>query len=142
MFINRPRGTTIIYLLFRFLNKVFSSISFNSNALAIVKAFRPYLIIQTVDNYIKTKDAEGLLEFTLFIFGVLIIENHNVWEANWTVIITIIGWVALLKGILLLAFPTKLDFFKSKFSNDSFLKLLTPLVLLFGLIFLYLGFMS
>jgi len=80
--------------------------------------------------------------FIAIVFGVLIIENHNVWEANWTVIITIIGWIALLKGILLLAFPTKLDFFKSIFSSDSFLKLLAPLVLIFGLLFLYLGFMG
>lgn len=80
--------------------------------------------------------------FIAIVFGVLIIENHNVWEPNWTVIITLIGWIALLKGILLLAFPTKLDFFKSKFVSDSFLKILAPSVLIFGLIFLYLGFMG
>lgn len=80
--------------------------------------------------------------FIAIVFGVLIIENHNIWKTNWTVIITITGWIALLKGILLLAFPTKLNFLESKFSNDSFLKLLAPLVLVFGLIFLYLGFIS
>ena len=69
--------------------------------------------------------------FIAIVFGVLIIENHNVWEPNWTVIITLIGWIALLKGILLLAFPTKLDFFKSKFLSDSFIKILAPSVLIF-----------
>ncbi len=80
--------------------------------------------------------------FIAIVFGVLIIENHNIWEANWTVIITIIGWIALLKGISLIAFPTKLGIFQSIFTNDLFLKFLAPLVLLFGLIFLCLGFMS
>ncbi len=80
--------------------------------------------------------------FIAIVFGVLIIENHNIWEANWTVIITIIGWIALLKGILLLVFPTKLNFLKSTFSSDSFLKLLAPLVLVFGLLFLFLGYVN
>jgi ATP-binding cassette subfamily B multidrug efflux pump len=65
----------------------FATATFTAISLAIVTAFRPYLIIQTVDNYIKTKDAEGLLEFTLFIFGVLIIEVllhlSFIYIANW-----------------------------------------------------------
>lgn len=55
--------------------------------LAIITALRPYLIIQTVDNYIKTKDAEGLLDYTLFIFSVLLIEVllhlSFIYIANW-----------------------------------------------------------
>lgn len=44
------------------------------------------------------------------IIGFIIISNHNIWTNNWTVIITIIGWVALIKGIVLLAFPTTTRF--------------------------------
>ncbi len=55
--------------------------------LAIITALRPYLIIQTVDNYIKTKDAEGLLDYTIFIFSVLLIEVllhlSFIYIANW-----------------------------------------------------------
>ena len=55
--------------------------------LAIITALRPYLIIQTVDNYIKTKDAEGLLDYTLFIFSILLIEVllhlSFIYIANW-----------------------------------------------------------
>ena len=97
---------------------------------------------ETISNLFENSGYLIIGGFIAIVFGVFIIENHNIWEANWTVIISIIGWIALLKGILLLAFPTKLDFLKSMFSNDLFLKLLTPLVLVFGLIFLYLGFMS
>lgn len=38
-----------------------------SISLAIVAAIRPYLIIETVDNYITGKDPEGLHLYTLFI---------------------------------------------------------------------------
>lgn len=106
--------------------------------LMVNKAFYKEAIIKLFEN------TEYLIlgGFIAIVFGILIIENHNIWEINWTVIITIIGWIALLKGILLLIFPTKLNFFKSIFSSDSFLKLLAPLVLVFGLLFLYLAFVN
>lgn len=74
------------------------------------------------------------------IFGLLIIENHNYWVKNWTVLITIIGWIALIKGIFLLAFPRSLNFFKPMFKTKYLTKFLTPLTILFGLVFAYFGF--
>jgi hypothetical protein len=79
--------------------------------------------------------------FMAIIFGLLIIENHNYWVKNWTVIITIIGWIALVKGIFLLAFPRSLNFFKPMLTSEYFTKFLTPLVIIFGLIFAYFGFL-
>ena len=74
------------------------------------------------------------------IVGILITQYHNHWDKNWTVIITIIGWIALVKGIFLLAFPKIMKFYKPFFSSDGLYKVLTPCVLIFGLIFAYFGF--
>jgi hypothetical protein len=38
-------------------------------------------------------------------FGLLIVLFHNVWVWNWPVIITIFGWMGLIKGIWLIFFP-------------------------------------
>ena len=46
--------------------------------------------------------AYGLMSLILGITSVLL---HNVWELNWHVLITIFGWLALLKGIIVLAWP-------------------------------------
>lgn len=46
--------------------------------------------------------AYGLMSLILGITSVLL---HNVWELNWHVVITIFGWLALLKGIIVLAWP-------------------------------------
>ena len=77
--------------------------------------------------------------FVAIILGVYIIEKSFNWQDNWTIIITIIGWIALIKGIILIAFPT---FIGAKFSN-FFTKINTSylgvLLLLFGLVFWYLG---
>lgn len=74
------------------------------------------------------------------IIGFIIVRHHNIWEKNWTVIITIIGWIALVKGILLLAFPSSTKLFKPLFNNGNLTKILAPLVLIFGLVFAYFGF--
>ena len=44
----------------------------------------------------------GLLTITV---GFIMVTFHNVWVMGWTVIITIFGWSALIKGILILMFP-------------------------------------
>lgn len=101
-------------------------------------------------NYYK-KEIPKLLENTAYlilggfmaiIVGILIIDNHNYWVKNWTIVITLIGWIALLKGILLLAFPTLVKVYKPLFNSESFYKILGPLVLIFGLIFTYLGYFN
>jgi hypothetical protein len=80
--------------------------------------------------------------FLAIIIGSVIIENHNFWVKNWTVVITIIGWIALIKGIVLIAFPTKMTIYKPLFENKSFFKILIPCIIIFGLIFIYFGFFS
>lgn len=44
----------------------------------------------------------GLLALLL---GLLIVAFHNVWEWGWPVIITIIGWASILKGVVRIVAP-------------------------------------
>jgi len=37
--------------------------------------------------------------------GVAIVNAHNVWEPDWRLIVTILGWLLVLRGIMLLVFP-------------------------------------
>ena len=46
-----------------------------------------------------------LAGFITVIIGLLIVTYHNRWTKNWTVLITILGWLALVKGIFLITFP-------------------------------------
>jgi hypothetical protein len=55
----------------------------------------------------------GLLDNTIFLLfagflevvGMFIVSYPNVWKYDKTVIVTIIGWIALLKGVYLLVSP-------------------------------------
>jgi uncharacterized membrane protein len=42
--------------------------------------------------------------FTLLI-GFLMVSTHNIWRADWTLIITIFGWLGFIKGVWLLLLP-------------------------------------
>ena len=51
--------------------------------------------------------------------GLSIVLNHNVWAADWRIIITLLGWMATLAGISRLMFPDSVrrmgaDMFKSE----------------------------
>jgi hypothetical protein len=43
--------------------------------------------------------------FLLFVVGVAIVRVHNVWAAGWPLIITVLGWLCILGGVVRLWFP-------------------------------------
>jgi hypothetical protein len=41
----------------------------------------------------------------LFVAGIAIVRVHNVWVGGWPVLVTVLGWVAVLSGLFTDAFP-------------------------------------
>lgn len=41
-----------------------------------------------------------------FLIGMALVLHHNLWVADWRVMITIIGWMALFKGMVRILLPT------------------------------------
>lgn len=46
--------------------------------------------------------------FLLFVAGLAIVRAHNRWEGGWPVLVTVVGWLALLGGLSRILFPTRL----------------------------------
>ena len=69
-----------------------------------VLSFNPRRVKQIVDNL---QDARFLIILSLFaiIIGLLNVLAHNVWEANIKLLVTLFGWLALIKGVILFTFP-------------------------------------
>jgi hypothetical protein len=62
--------------------------------------------LHDVKHLIVENRAFGLTYGFLSLFlGLASVLLHNVWELNWHVLITIFGWLALIKGILVIAWP-------------------------------------
>ena len=72
--------------------------------------------------------------------GLLIVLHHNVWTADWTLLITLLGWAAVLKGGLILVFPGLMtDQFSRLSANTSLTTVAGVTAMLFGL---FLGWFS
>lgn len=46
--------------------------------------------------------------FINFVLGLLLVLYHNVWVSSWVVIITVVGWIMLVKGVTLLLIPKQM----------------------------------
>lgn len=47
----------------------------------------------------------NLTGLVMLVVGLLIVVDHNIWIPDWPVIITIIGWILLLQGLMRLFVP-------------------------------------
>jgi uncharacterized membrane protein HdeD (DUF308 family) len=90
------------------------------------------------DDFTKSSGLTFISGFMTLIAGVALVEFHNFWVKDWTVLVTIIGWACLLKGLMLMVYPKYLSTFKSVYKNNKFLGLL---LVVLGLVFGYFGFL-
>lgn len=73
--------------------------------------------------------------------GYLIVAFHNTWTWDLSVIITVLGWLALIKGIIILLLPkTMIAFSKAIMQKPKFIKIEAIAVTILGLAFSFLGF--
>ena len=74
-------------------------------------------------------------------FGLFILNFNNAWTADWTVIITIIGWLSVVKGVLLIVFPNVyLQFTNWMRMGDAMMRYMGIIYLLLGLFLTFKGF--
>ena len=83
-----------------------------------------------------------LTGFITVIIGLLIVSYHNRWTKNWTILITILGWIAILKGVFLIAFPQFVKGLSERMFTGLGLRIFPYAALCLGLLFAYFGFVS
>lgn len=123
-----------------------------AHSIFLAKAFSIYFIVMSLamlfnrryflEAAIETVTQKGLdllSSLFTFILGILLVLYHNVWVANWTVIITLLAWITLLKGIVRLLIPTSIEKTISLYDNNIFFYIVTLFILLLGV---YLGCVS
>jgi uncharacterized membrane protein len=78
--------------------------------------------------------------FITFVIGITMVLAHNVWAKDWQVIVTLLGWISLIKGLTLLFCPKSLVKFAKKMENASYLPFALIIGVFIGLAVTYLGF--
>ncbi|SFS59664.1 hypothetical protein [Lutibacter maritimus] len=100
----------------------------------LILSFNPKRIVQIIRD-LKDQKFVIITSFIAIIIGLLNILFHNIWENNWTVIITLIGWLSLLLGLSLFIFPQRTVNWLN-FVNVKFVQLLYMLLFLIGIFLL------
>jgi len=93
-------------------------------------------------NYKDNPAMTYLTGLIVFVLGFIIVSHHNIWSSDiTTVIITILGWTALIKGILVIIFPdTMISVVRKIAPISKHTKTWSMIVFFLGLIISYLGF--
>lgn len=115
------------------------------NALFLARLLGTYFIIvaigisfnrqtyqKVMEDFCKNSALVYLGGILALFFGLLIVLFHNVWMANWLVIITIFGWGGIIKGIWLIVFPKSVAKFAEVYKKKANL-LTLHLILAFAL---------
>ena len=78
--------------------------------------------------------------FLALIFGLAILQFHNLWVADWRVILTLLGWLGVAKGVLLLVLPQAAMRLTASLTHGSLLLGSAVVALLLGNWFCYVGY--
>lgn len=91
---------------------------------------------------IQSEETFFMWGLVTFVMGLAMVLAYSVWAMNWQVIITILGWATLIKGLFILFFPEVLKKCTKKIENHQFLPFALLIALFIGLVLTYLGFVS
>ncbi len=77
------------------------------------------------------------------VVGLAIVLNHNLWTPDWRVVITILGWMSILKGVLRILLPKTGAEASERFLNSTWeVKLSSIPILILGAWLTYEGFLA
>lgn len=104
----------------------------------VILSFNPSRIKQIIE-YAKDQKFAILTSFLAITIGLINILLHNVWQANWRIIITLLGWIALFKGLIMFTYPLGV-LKRLEILNVKFLQVVYVFLLLCGLYLLNMGY--
>ena len=82
--------------------------------LALLCYFRHQEMKMTGKEVLTSRSALAVSAELSLIFGLLIVFDHNVWENSWRVVITLIGYIMILRGVLRFAFQAHVKKMRTK----------------------------
>ena len=96
-----------------------------------------------IDDILNSKALFWFIGFVAAMIGAIVLAFYSTWNAHWPVLITILGWLALLKGIAIMLFPGSMSHsVYRKFKTGGIIMFSGVIAIIFGIILLYKGFIS
>lgn len=123
--------------------------------LSLAKAFGVYMIAAGLGGLVapgkwrtlleEFRNGEALTYVTaifVYILGVAIILTHNLWTDPLAILISLVGWVAAIEGVVLMVAPKPLLDFAASLTRPGAMKALAVGVIGLGAIIALLGFVG
>ena len=124
------------------------------NSIFFAKLLGPYFIIvsagilfnlktyhKIIGDFCKNSAILYFSGILALLFGLLVVLFHNVWVTNWTVIITIFGWLGIIKGIWLILLPNTVAFVTKAYQQNVVILMLNLLIIMtLGIFLTVMGF--
>ncbi|MDD3722715.1 MAG: hypothetical protein PHW92_09565 [Lutibacter sp.] len=104
----------------------------------LILSFNPKRIVQVIKD-LEDQKFVIVISFVAIVIGLLNILFHNIWEDDWRLIITIIGWIALFIGLSLFIFPKRTALWLD-YLNIKFVQVLYMMLFFIGLFLLNMGY--
>lgn len=120
-----------------FLAKVIGLVSVISTAAVMIR-YKESLVLE--EEAMKSPLHIYLSGFVILILGVLLVVSHSVCVFDWRIVITVLGWLVLLKGMGRIFFPDAIKRMVEKKKENRKFILGEIAVFLIGLYLLYYGF--
>lgn len=122
----------------------------------LARLLGPYCLIMAIGVLINRKTYQEAMEdffkniavlyfggVLAFLLGLMIVLIHNLWTANWAVLITIFGWSGIIKGVWIIIFPnTLVKFIKIYKEKPALLLVNLLLVLAIGAVLTFFGYFA
>jgi uncharacterized membrane protein len=80
-----------------------------------------------------------LIGIISLLFGLIIVLTHSIW-LGWPIIITVVGYLAVLKGVVRLCFTNSVVNMIHQFRSIKIYYFVSMICLVFGIALMYLGY--
>jgi len=100
---------------------------------------RRTFVSTAIDNALQNAGTLWLMGFIALAIGAIMVPIQEVWS-GWQAIVTLMGWVALIKGIVIIMFPESVSALYRTWNKRGIIAFSASVSTLLGLLFLYEGF--
>lgn len=106
--------------------------------MGLLLLFRRDIVTSAMSDVMAQRGLLFVIAFITLIIGLMIVVSHNIWVMGWPVIITILGWLAVISGLIRLYCPETIHRMWDKMATKpEIFSIAGVLILLLGLFLLY-----
>lgn len=102
--------------------------------------FNRKFISEMAENFMQNPALLWTIGFILLLVGAVMVTIQNAWSLDWQVIVTIIGWLTLIKGAMFMLFPNSTKLIYRKCNSPALIVASGVIAIILAVFFLYISY--